>query len=125
MRTYDPATLEALRGILRTSPHMKEQLRAQFPGAIEQLEPPQDIAAVVAAEVARQVAALQPPKADDSALKAAAFTLLKSSLTPEQMEWVIGHVARGAPGFGNFLTSDDIKTVVQLGFEQYKAFLEK
>lgn len=138
MTTYDAATMDILRSTLRTNPGMKEQLRMQFPGAIELLEvqtppapppPPVDIQQLVKEEVARQLATkpAQPetPKVDEGALKAAAFTLMKESLTPEQMEWVISHVMKGAPGFGNFLTSSEIKTVVQLGFEQYKIFLEK
>lgn len=89
--------------------------------------PTANIQALVQQEVARQLAAMAPPAAPPAPaqghVEQALMVLLEQSITPAEMEWVRGHIAEGGPGFVEFLQSDTVKAVMQMGFEAYKEFL--
>lgn len=56
-------------------------------------------------------------------LKSGMLQVLQAALPPESMTWVTEHMKGGAPGFLQFLQSETIRSVLQLGFEEYKQFL--
>lgn len=90
-----------------------------------QLPHPGNLQVLVQQEVARQLAEAKPIAQPAPAAKTdeMLMLLLSQSIKPEEMEWVSQHIKEGGPGFLEFLKSDTIKAIMQMGFEAYKEFL--
>ena len=75
-------------------------------------------------EQANQIAQqAQQASTGGEAIKAGMMQLIQASASPDDMAFVNDHIAKGAPGFREFLQSETIRSWVQLGIEEYKAFL--
>ena len=104
-----------------TQANLPEPLQA-FPGTAKALEAFVD--AKVAEGIKKHAATVAVPVAPPNQFYAVAQQLLLASLKPAEVAWIVEHVGQGSPGFAQFLQSESIKTVVQVGFETYKEFLE-
>jgi hypothetical protein len=50
-------------------------------------------------------------------------TLIQASLKPDEVQWVQEHVAGGSPGWPQFLQSETLRQLIQMGYEEYRKFL--
>jgi len=119
-----PAPTPSLTGLPGTS----QQLETVIGHIVDQkMQAFQQQASQVVQGLQQQMTALQQQAVQaansSDALKAGMLQVLQSALPADSMAWINDHIQKGSPGFMQFLQSETIKSVLQLGFEEYRQFL--
>ncbi len=120
MQEANLARLKAAQATAVPELSIKEQIAA----AMAQYAPaapaatPAPVVAAPAAAVPQEVAILQ-------GLMAELAGVFKKALAPEDLEYMVKHIAEGAPGIAPFLKSQSIVALAQMCHETYREFLAK